>query len=117
MEGIREVANGGSPVSPEIARRIIVLFQKVNAPEHGATDLTPHETRILKLLVDGHNYKTAAVEPEYGVIPYAAHLRKAPGAFQIRGCRQGAAEQSSSLKAPFVHHSSARLPREFPTSE
>jgi hypothetical protein len=23
-------------------------------------DLTPHETRILKLLVDGHNYKTAS---------------------------------------------------------
>lgn len=51
MEGIREVAKGGSPVSPEIARRIIVLFQKVSAPEHGARDLTPHETRILKLLV------------------------------------------------------------------
>jgi DNA-binding NarL/FixJ family response regulator len=76
MEGIHEVANGGSPISPEIARRIIVLFQKIHPPDEREKGLTPHETRILKLLVDGHNYKTAAVELDVSVNTISFHVRR-----------------------------------------
>jgi len=92
MEGIREVANGGSPVSPEIARRIIVLFQKVSAPEHGAEDLTPHETRILKLLVDGHNYKTAAVELGVSVNTVSFHVRRIYEKLQVHSKSEAVAK-------------------------
>ena len=43
-------------MSPEVARRVISLFRTVRPPEHAAYDLTPHELRLLKLLVEGHNY-------------------------------------------------------------
>jgi DNA-binding NarL/FixJ family response regulator len=92
MEGIREVANGGSPVSPEIARRIIVLFQRVNAPEHGAKDLTPHETRILKLLVEGHNYKTAAVELDVSVNTVSFHVRRIYEKLQVHSKSEAVAK-------------------------
>ena len=62
LENIREAVSGGAPMSPEVASRVIKLFREVRPPERVDHDLTPHETRLLKLLVDGHNYTTAAVE-------------------------------------------------------
>jgi DNA-binding NarL/FixJ family response regulator len=62
LESIKEAANGGAPMTPQIARRVIKLFRDVRPPEHVDYQLTPHELRLLKLLVEGHNYKTAAAQ-------------------------------------------------------
>src|SRR5947207_302622 len=62
IESLREVLEGGSPMSPEIARRVVDLFREFRPEEREAYDLTPHEVRILKLFVKGHNYKTASSE-------------------------------------------------------
>jgi DNA-binding NarL/FixJ family response regulator len=62
LEGLREAVAGGAPMSPEVARRVINLFTQVRPPERVDYDLTPHEVRLLKLLVEGHSYKSAAVE-------------------------------------------------------
>jgi DNA-binding NarL/FixJ family response regulator len=75
LEGLREVADGGAPMSPEIARRIVNLFRQHRPPEKSAQELTPHETRLLRLLVDGHNYKTAAVEIGVTVHAISFHMR------------------------------------------
>jgi DNA-binding NarL/FixJ family response regulator len=76
IECIREVVNGGAPVSPEIARRVITLFQRIRPPTRGEYELTPHEMRILKLLVEGHNYKTAATELDVSVNTISFHVRR-----------------------------------------
>lgn len=60
LEALREAAGGGAPMSPEVAARVIRLFRDIRPPERPDCDLTPHETRLLKLLVEGHNYTTAA---------------------------------------------------------
>ena len=62
LEAVREALEGGAPMSPEIARRVVALFREVRPPRQSDYHLTAHETRLLKLLVEGHNYKTAAVE-------------------------------------------------------
>jgi len=62
LENIREAVSGGAPMSPEVATRVIRLFREIRPPEKIDHDLTPHETRLLKLLVEGHNYTTAASE-------------------------------------------------------
>src|SRR5215510_2804236 len=67
VESVREAAQGGAPMSPEVARRVIRLFREIRPPERADYNLTPHEIRILKLLVEGHNYKTAATK--LGVAP------------------------------------------------
>lgn len=59
LENIREAVTGGAPMSPEVARRVITLFRDFRPPERVDYNLSPHETRILKLLVDGHNFTTA----------------------------------------------------------
>jgi DNA-binding NarL/FixJ family response regulator len=60
LENIREAVTGGAPMSPEVARRVITIFKDYRPPEKVDYDLTAHETRILKLLVDGYNFTTAA---------------------------------------------------------
>ena len=67
VQSVREAAQGGAPMSPEVARRVIRLFRKIRPPDRADYDLSPHEIRILKLLVEGHNYKTAAAK--LGVAP------------------------------------------------
>ncbi len=62
LESIKEAMDGGAPMSPEIASRVVRLFRQIRPPDKADYHLTPHELRLLKLLVEGHNYKTAAVE-------------------------------------------------------
>ncbi len=62
IASVKEAMEGGAPMSPEVARRVIKLFREIRPPERAEYNLTPHEVRILKLLVEGHNYKTAATK-------------------------------------------------------
>ncbi len=75
LENIREAVDGGAPMSPEVASRVIKLFREVRPPERVDYDLTPHETRLLKLLVDGHNYTTAAEELNVSYNTIKFHMR------------------------------------------
>jgi DNA-binding NarL/FixJ family response regulator len=59
LEAIREAHEGGSPMSPEIARKVVALFQRTREPADPGERLTPHEIRLLKMLADGHSYQSA----------------------------------------------------------
>ena len=75
VESVREVVAGGAPMSPEVARRVVELFRKFKPPERAEYHLTPYELRVLGLLVDGHNYKTAAAELGVTVHAISFHMR------------------------------------------
>ena len=60
LESLKEAVNGGAPMSPEVARRVVKLFRDFHPPEQAEYRLTPQEQQLLKLMVDGHHYKTAA---------------------------------------------------------
>jgi DNA-binding NarL/FixJ family response regulator len=93
IESIGEVAGGGAPVSPEIARRVIALFQKIRPIESaGYEGLTPHEIRILKLLVEGHNYKTAAAELDVSVNTISFHVRRIYEKLQVHSKSEAVAK-------------------------
>jgi DNA-binding NarL/FixJ family response regulator len=83
MEGLREAVSGGSPMSPEIARQVVELFRKFHPPAKANYNLTPHELRLLKLLVEGHSYKTAAVELEVSINTIAFHIQNIYGKLQV----------------------------------
>ena len=76
LEALREAVDGGSPMSPEVARSVIGLFRDIRPPQNADYELTPHETRLLRMMVEGHNYKSAAVE--FGVTTHAIsfHMRR-----------------------------------------
>ena len=75
LDSIREVADGGAPMSPEVARRVIALFRDFRPPERASYRLTPQETELLKLMVDGHHYKTAAREMGISTNTVSFHLK------------------------------------------
>jgi DNA-binding NarL/FixJ family response regulator len=75
LESLKETVQGGAPMSPEVARRVIALFREIRPPERVDYDLTPHETRLLKLFVEGHNYKTAASELGVSINTVNFHVR------------------------------------------
>jgi DNA-binding NarL/FixJ family response regulator len=75
MESLKEAVEGGSPMSPEVARRVINLFREIKPPKEAEYELTPHEVRLLRMLVEGHSYKTAAAELHVSVNTIKFHLR------------------------------------------
>ena len=75
IECLNEAMNGGAPMSPEVASQVISLFRAIRPPKKADYQLTPHEVRLLKLLVEGHSYKTAAAELQSSVNTIGFHMR------------------------------------------
>jgi DNA-binding NarL/FixJ family response regulator len=75
LESLKEVLEGGAPMSPDIARRVITLFRDIRPPERSDYNLTPHELRLLKLLVEGHNYTSAAAELDVAFSTISFHMQ------------------------------------------
>ena len=92
LASLDEAVLGGSPMSPEIARRVVALFREIRPPEKADYQLTPHETRLLKLLVDGHNYKTAARELAVSVNTISFHMRRIYDKLQVHSKSEAVAK-------------------------
>lgn len=92
IESLKDAVEGGAPMSPEIARKVITLFREFRPPTRSDYDLTPHETRILKLLVEGHNYKTAAAELGVSVNTVSFHLKKIYEKLQVHSKSEAVAK-------------------------
>jgi DNA-binding NarL/FixJ family response regulator len=75
LESLKEVAAGGAPMSPEVARRVLRLFREFQPPVQAGYRLTPQEHELLKLLVDGHHKKTAADALGISVNTVSFHLK------------------------------------------
>jgi len=74
LEAVREIAEGGAVMSPEVAIRVVELFRKTQTPEQ-FSGLSPQELRLLKLLTEGHQNKTAAAELGISIHTVSFHLR------------------------------------------
>jgi DNA-binding NarL/FixJ family response regulator len=75
LESLREVVTGGAPMSPEVARKVVQLFQKFHPPESADYHLSATEMRLLKLLAEGHHYKTAAADMQISINTVSYHMR------------------------------------------
>jgi len=61
LQAIRDVHQGGSPMSGPIARKVLTLFQKTVIPEKSVQyDLTQKEKEVLSSLVEGKSFKMIA---------------------------------------------------------
>lgn len=75
LDAIAEVRAGGAPMSPEIARQVVRLFQMTAPPPKVEYHLTPQEIRMLALLADGHSYQAAADRIHVSVNTVRNHVR------------------------------------------
>ena len=92
LESLSEVMEGGVPMSPEIARKVLKLFRELRPPQPVATHLTPHELRLLKLLVEGHNYQSAAAELGVSFSTINFHMQNIYGKLQVHSKSEAVAK-------------------------
>lgn len=63
IEGIREAMDGGAPMTPSVARRVLRMIEAPrNTSAANEFQLTDREKEILAMLVNGHTYKRIAAE-------------------------------------------------------
>ncbi len=71
LEAVRDIANGGAPISPQVARRMIEYFHQLKtgvpvapkvAPDEAVHTLTAREQEVLALLAQGFTPKEVASE-------------------------------------------------------
>ncbi len=75
LEAIGEACGGGAPMSPDVARKVVAMFQEIVTPRKEEHRLTPRELEVLKLLADGHSYKTAANALSLSLDTIRFHIR------------------------------------------
>jgi DNA-binding NarL/FixJ family response regulator len=79
-------------MSPEIARKVVTLFRDFRPPAQVDYELTPHEERILKMLVDGHTKKTAAAEIGVTTNTISFHLKRVYEKLQVHSKSEAVAK-------------------------
>ena len=83
LDCVKVAMNGGAPMSPEVAQRVISLFREIRPPDRAEYGLTPHETRLLQMLAEGHSYKTAATELGVSTKTISFHLQNVYEKLQV----------------------------------
>ncbi len=66
LESIREVHEGGSPMSGQIARQVVAYFQKPQRQNSWEQELSERERQVLERLAQGLLYKQIAAEMGIG---------------------------------------------------
>lgn len=92
LESLKEVATGGAPMSPEVARRVIDLFRMFRPPDRSPSGLTLQEIQLLKLIVEGHSYKTAAAKMGISISTVSFHLQNIYSKLQVHSKSEAVAK-------------------------
>ena len=76
LTSIRELYNGGSPMSPQIARLVVNTFPVQNQNKELLDSLTTREREILNVLAKGYQYKQVADQLNISVETVRTYVRK-----------------------------------------
>lgn len=75
LQALRDVRDGGAPMSSEIARRVVELFRRMRPQELAADPLTATEVRLLSHLAEGLSYQAAAEQMQISINTVRDHIR------------------------------------------
>jgi two-component system, NarL family, response regulator LiaR len=74
LQALIDVAKGGAPMSPYVARRVVSFFQKPKLPEVAAL-ISDREQEVLQLLAKGLQYKEIAAQLNISTETVKKHLK------------------------------------------
>lgn len=84
LEAISDLYAGGSPMSGEIARRVVEMIQNKNKSSKEAELLTSRETEILDLLAQGYLYKEIADQLNISKLTVKKHIHNIYDKLQVQ---------------------------------
>ncbi|HEV8505368.1 MAG TPA: response regulator transcription factor, partial [Chitinophagaceae bacterium] len=76
IEALQELHNGGSPMSANIARKLVTVFREKENSEIPPDALSKRETEILQFLSKGLLYKEIADQLSISVSTVRQHIHK-----------------------------------------
>ena len=84
LQAIRDVHQGGSPMSGPVARKVLTLFQKTVVPEKQVQyDLTQKEKEVLSSLVEGKSFKMIADALNISYETVRSHMKSIYGKLHV----------------------------------
>jgi len=91
VAAIRELHAGGSPMSTNIARKVVQSFHRAPAPPRADAELTPRERQVLEELVRGLLYKEIADALGISMGTLHTHIRRIYEKLHVRSRAQAVA--------------------------
>lgn len=92
IESIKDVVEGGSPMSPFIARKVLENFSSLKSVPRKEYNLTNREKDILRSLVNGNSYKMTAAELSISINTVRQYIRKVYEKLQVNSMNEAVAK-------------------------
>lgn len=83
-EAIKEIHSGGSPMSSQIARKVVTEFAQIKEDVVYSSSLSRRENEILQLLAKGFRYKEISARLFISVETVRTHIRNIYEKLQVR---------------------------------
>jgi DNA-binding NarL/FixJ family response regulator len=76
LEAIKELKEGGSPMSSSIARKVVASFQKSGQIRDEKMNLSPREQMVLESMAKGLTYKQSADQLGISIDTIRTYVRR-----------------------------------------
>ena len=91
VEAIKDLYNGGAPMTPSIARKVLQFFPR-KTKEAIQTPLTEKENEVLQQLVNGKSYKQAADALNVSIETVRTHIKHIYSKLHVSSMSQAVAK-------------------------
>ena len=98
LVAVRDVNEGGSPMSSHIARKIVQSFQQKGQKEDETQSLSPREAQVIELLAKGYLYKEVADTMGVSYATIHTHIRHIYEKLQVRSRTEAVVKHLSQIR-------------------
>jgi DNA-binding NarL/FixJ family response regulator len=91
IDALKDVHAGGSPMSSQIARKVVQSFRRNESQTDGTNDLSPREREVIELLARGYLYKEIAEKLAISVPTVNTYIRRIYEKLHVRSRAQAVA--------------------------
>jgi DNA-binding NarL/FixJ family response regulator len=93
LEAIQEIYEGGAPMTPSIASKVLAMFKKgTTFSKDESYNLTERELEVLKYLVDGMSYKLIAEKCFVSIDTVSSHVKNIYKKLQVHSKSEAVAK-------------------------
>lgn len=93
LEAIKEIYDGGAPMTPSIASKVLAMFKSgTSLVKDESYNLTEREMEVLKYLVDGMSYKLIAEKCFVSIDTVSTHVKNIYKKLQVHSKSEAVAK-------------------------